>query len=64
MEKIKLTKQQIELLEFDGKNVNKKYYYLSNVYEKIDNEGNYLVKELKELPEGVIKYIENERNKK
>jgi len=64
MEKIKLTKQQIELLEFDGKNVNKKYYYLPNVYEKVDNEGNYLVKELKELPEGVIKYIENERNKK
>jgi len=63
MEKINLTKQQRELLEIEGKNANKKYYFLPKVYEKVDNDGNYLVRELKELPEGIKKYIENERNK-
>ena len=62
--KINLTRQQQELFEILAQNANKKYYFFTKVYEKIDNDGNFIEKELKELPEGIQKYINNQREKK
>lgn len=60
--KIKLTRQQEEFIQLFGKVINGKYVFFPNVYKKLDN---YEYEEMKEkdLPEGVKKYIENERNK-
>lgn len=62
-QKVKMTKQQVEFFEIFGENANKRYYFINKIYERVDNDGNFIEKELKELPEGIVKYINNKREK-
>lgn len=56
--KITTTKQQDEFFQIYGMNVNKKYYFFPKVYIRTDNN-EYDEVDLKDLPEGVQKYIKS-----
>jgi len=61
--KIKLSKTQEEFIQLFGKVINNKYVFFPKIYIKKDNYEYEEVSE-HELPEGIQKYIINERNKK
>lgn len=65
--KIELTNQQVQLLEM-GTKINTKdgntYYFLPYWYKKVDNNGMFEELNWDKLPEGVKKYIENQKEKK
>lgn len=61
--KIEVTKQQEELFQLLGKVINGKYIYFPNVYIKLGNK-EYEEVSFDKLPEGIKKFIENEKSKK
>ena len=60
--KLILSNQQNELFETLASNANKKWYFFIKVYEKVDNN-TYIEREVNEIPEGIKKYIDNQKNK-
>jgi len=55
--KLKLTKSVEDFFQIYASNVNKKYIFFPKVYEKVDNEGTYIERDLKDIPQGFQKYI-------
>lgn len=55
--KISLTNQQNEIFETLALNANRKYFFFPKIYVKLDNN-EYEEKEIKDLPEGIQKYIQ------
>lgn len=62
--KVLLTSQQEELFQLLGKTINGgKYVYFPKAYIKLGNR-EYEEVDFNNLPEGIKKFIENEKNKK
>tara|TARA_R110000868_G_scaffold179968_4_gene420471 strand:+ start:3894 stop:4088 length:195 start_codon:yes stop_codon:yes gene_type:complete len=61
--KIKLPKNVEDFFQVYAKPINGKYVYFPNVYKKL-GDSMWEEVEMKNLPEGIKIYIENERNKK
>lgn len=64
--KVELSKSQIELLEMGTKIKGQGgtvYYFLPYWYKSTNQQGVYEEINWDELPEGIKKYIENQRNK-
>lgn len=61
--KIKVDKSTESFFQVYGSVINGKYVWFPKIYKKLDNYEYEEVDE-KDLPEGIKKYIENQRNKK
>jgi len=61
--KVILTQQQEELFQLLGKVINGKYVYFPKAYVKLGNR-EYQEVDFESLPEGIKKFIENEKSKK
>ena len=61
--KVLLTAQQEELFQLLGKVINGKYVFFPKAYIKLGNR-EYDEVDIDKLPEGIKKFIENEKNKK
>jgi hypothetical protein len=61
--KVELTAQQEELFQLLGKTINGKYVFFPKTYIKLGNR-EYEEVDFDKLPEGIKKFIENEKNKK
>lgn len=61
--KLKLTNQQNEIFETIASNVNFKYYYFDKVYVKLGNN-EFEEKDFSDLPQGIQKYINEQKEKK
>lgn len=61
--KISLTQQQEEIFQLLGKTINGKYVFFPKIYIKLGNR-EYQEIDFEHLPEGIKKYIDNEKNNK
>lgn len=61
--KVELSQQQEELFQLLGKTINGKYVFFPKAYIKLGNR-EYEEVDFDKLPEGIKKFIENEKNKK
>lgn len=61
--KIKLPKNVEDFFQVYASTINGKYVYFPNVYKKL-GDSVWEEVEMKNVPEGIKIYIENERNKK
>mgnify|MGYP003340448879 CR=1 FL=1 len=61
--KITLSSCQEEFMQVFGKQINGKYIYFPKAYIKLDNR-EYQEVDFENLPEGIKKFINNEKSKK